>query len=104
MGNRLFVGNLSFQATEDDVRELFKEAGEVKDCHLVMDRETKRPRGFGFVEMDSPEAAASAITMFHGKDFQGRDLSVSEARPRNESGAPRSGGYNRNDGGNSGNR
>ena len=100
MGTRLFVGNLSFKATEDEVRELFKTAGEVKDCHLVLDRDTQRPRGFGFVEMTSQDEADKAIAQFNGKDFQGRDLSVSEARPRSEGGARGgsgggSGGWNR---------
>ena len=103
MGNRLFVGNLSFKATEDEVRELFKTAGEVKDCHLVMDRETQRPRGFGFVEMTTQAEATAAIEKLNGQDFQGRDLNVSEARPRAEGGAPRSGGssYGGGSGGNS---
>jgi RNA recognition motif-containing protein len=91
MGNRLFVGNLSFKATEDEVRELFKTAGEVKDCHLVMDRDTQRPRGFGFVEMATQAEATAAVDKLNGHDFQGRDLNVSEARPRAEGGAPRGG-------------
>jgi RNA recognition motif-containing protein len=86
MGTRLFVGNLSFKSTEDDVKALFGGAGVVKDCHLVTDRDTGRPRGFGFVEMSSQGETDTAITMFNGKDFQGRELSVSEARPRAEGG------------------
>ena len=101
----IYVSNLSFRINDEDLKQTFAEYGEVISAKVIADNYSGKSRGFGFVEMDSPEAAASAITMFHGKDFQGRDLSVSEARPRNESGAPRSGGYNRNDGGgNSGNR
>jgi RNA recognition motif-containing protein len=86
MGTRLFVGNLSFKATEDDVRALFEKAGEVKDCHLVLDRETQRLRGFGFVEMGSQDEATAAISQFNEQEFMGRQLNVSEARPRNEAG------------------
>lgn len=92
MGTRLFVGNLSFKSTEDDVRGLFQAAGEVKDCHLVTDRDTGRPRGFGFVEMTTQAEADKAVSMFNEKDFQGRALSVSEARPRNEGGGGGGGG------------
>ena len=84
MGTRLFVGNLPFKATEDDIRELFVTAGEVKDCHLVTDRETGRARGFGFVEMATQDEADKAISSFDGQDFQGRALNVSEARPKGE--------------------
>jgi cold-inducible RNA-binding protein len=84
MGARLFVGNLSFNATEGDVLELFKQAGNVVHCELVVDKFTNRSRGFAFVEMGSQEEANRAIEQFHGKDFQGRALTVNEARPREE--------------------
>ena len=84
MEKRLFVGNLSFTTTEGDLLDLFKQAGNVTSCGLVLDRTTKRSRGFAFVEMGTPEEAAKAIEMHHGKEFQGRALAVSEARPREE--------------------
>jgi len=88
MGARLFVGNLSFNATEGDVLDLFKQVGHVVQCELVVDKFTNRSRGFAFVEMGSQEEANRAIEQFHGKDFQGRALTVNEARPREER-APR---------------
>jgi len=84
MGARLFVGNLPFNATEGDVLELFKQAGNVAACELVVDKFTNRSRGFAFVEMATQEEANRAIAQFHGKDFQGRALTVNEARPREE--------------------
>jgi RNA recognition motif-containing protein len=84
MGARLFVGNLPFNATEGDVLDLFKQAGNVAACELVVDKFTNRSRGFAFVEMASQEEANKAIAQFHGKDFQGRSLTVNEARPRED--------------------
>ena len=81
MPKRIYVGNLPFSASDDEVRTLFQEFGEVTDVHLVTDRETGRPRGFGFVEMES-EAADAAINALNMRDFQGRNLNVNEARPR----------------------
>jgi RNA recognition motif-containing protein len=97
MGNRLFVGNLSFSTTEGDVLDLFKQAGNVTNCELVMDRATNRSRGFAFVEMSTPEEAAKAIEMHHGKEFQGRTLTVNEARPRQERPRNNYGGGHRGD-------
>lgn len=77
----IYLGNLPFSATEDDVRELFGQHGEVSSVSLVNDRETGRPRGFGFVEME-PEAADRAIDALDGSDFGGRSLRVNEARDR----------------------
>jgi RNA recognition motif-containing protein len=82
---KIYVGNLPFSATEDDVRELFAQHGTVHSVSLVNDRETGRPRGFGFVEMDDISAAIEAL---NGQDFGGRTLRVDEARPRE----PRGGG------------
>jgi RNA recognition motif-containing protein len=78
---RLYVGNLPFTATSDDVRALFEAYGTVHEVSLVNDRETGRPRGFGFVEMDE-DGARAAIEGLDNKDFQGRDLKVNEAREK----------------------
>jgi RNA recognition motif-containing protein len=78
---RLYVGNLPFDATTDDVRTAFEAFGTVHDVSLVSDRDTGRPRGFGFVEMD-PQSASAAIEGLNEKDFGGRDLTVNEARER----------------------
>lgn len=77
----IYVGNLSFTATEDEVRDLFGEYGNVQSVKLISDRETGRPRGFGFVEMDD-EAADSAIEALNGQDLGGRSLRINEARER----------------------
>ena len=80
MGKRIYCGNLSFQATEDDVRGLFSPHGEVTDVHVVMDRETGRSRGFAFVEM--ADGADEAIAALNGAQLGGRSLTVNEAKPR----------------------
>ncbi|MEM1250284.1 MAG: RNA-binding protein [Acidobacteriota bacterium] len=80
MAVRIYVGNLPYQATEDEIRELFSEHGAVDSVSLITDRETGRPRGFGFVEMST--GGEEAISVLHGKDFGGRTLTVNEARPR----------------------
>lgn len=90
MGTRLFVGNLPFSATEGDVLDLFKGAGEVVRCELIMDKMTNRSRGFAFVEMASQDEANKAVEEFNGKEFQGRAMTVNEARPRED--RPRGGG------------
>lgn len=79
---RLYVGNLPFSATTDEIRTAFEAFGTVHDVSLITDRETGRPRGFGFVEMDA-QAAMAAIEGLNNKDFGGRDLVVNEARERN---------------------
>lgn len=84
MATRLYVGNLPFSATEDEVRTMFGEFGTVETAELVMDRETGRPRGFGFVQMDS-EGAATAIKKLDGRDMGGRALNVNEAKERTTS-------------------
>ena len=78
----IYVGNLPFRVTEDEVASLFSEFGEVQRVHLVMDRETGRPRGFGFVEMASSDDAAAAIEALNGHEAEGRELKVNEAKPR----------------------
>ena len=91
---KLYVGNLPFTATEDDVRRLFEAHGEVHSVALITDRETGRPRGFGFVEME-PAGATKAIAALNETDLQGRTLSVSEARARAERGGGGGGGRER---------
>ncbi len=82
MGNRLYVGNLSFNTSAETLRECFSEVGEVTDVHIVSDRETGRSRGFGFVTMGSSEAAANAISQMDGATLDGRALRVNEAEER----------------------
>ncbi|MEM0895400.1 MAG: RNA-binding protein [Verrucomicrobiota bacterium] len=79
---KMYVGNLSFDTTQQDLEELFGEHGQVTDTHIPQDRETGRPRGFAFVTMDSKSAMISAIKAIDGKEFQGRVLKCNEARPR----------------------
>lgn len=79
---RIYVGNLPFSANEDDVRELFADHGDVNEVDLIMDRQSGRPRGFGFVEMPTEEAD-EAIQVLNGTSMDGRQLTVNEARPRN---------------------
>jgi RNA recognition motif-containing protein len=97
MSKRIYVGNLPFSATEADVRELFEAHGPVHSVSLVEDRDTGRPRGFGFVEMDDANADA-AISALDGQDMGGRPLKINEARPRERSGGGR-GGYGGGGGG-----
>jgi RNA recognition motif-containing protein len=84
MGNRLYVGNLSFNATETDLMDLFGQAGTVKDVALIQDRVTGKSRGFAFVTMTTDQEAANAISQLNGKSIEGRTISVNEARPREE--------------------
>ena len=99
MSTKLFVGNLSFRTTSEELRELFSQAGAVESASVIEDRDTGRSRGFGFVEMTNPDEAAAAIEQFNGKDFGGRNLTVNEARPREDRGGGGGGGYNRGGGG-----
>lgn len=89
---KLYVGNLSFQTSEDELRDLFSQHGDVASVSLVMDRETGRPRGFGFVEMPDDAQAQAAITAINGQSFMGRDLTVNEARPKTGGGGFGGGG------------
>ncbi|MFL6230212.1 MAG: RNA recognition motif domain-containing protein [Pyrinomonadaceae bacterium] len=92
MSIKLYVGNLSFQTSSDDLRDLFAQAGTVESANVVEDRDTGRSRGFGFVEMASKEEGEAAITQFNGKEFNGRNLTVNEARPREDRGGRGGGG------------
>jgi RNA recognition motif-containing protein len=97
MGQRLYVGNLPFTADEQEVRELFSQNGRtVTDVRLITDRDTGRPRGFGFVEMGSSEEADGAIRDLNGYEMGGRALTVNEARERTGGGGGRGGGGYRN--------
>jgi RNA recognition motif-containing protein len=91
MSNKLFVGNLSFNTTENDLQDAFAAHGTVTETNLMMDRATGRPRGFGFVTMSTTEEAQKAVEAMNGKSFDGRPLTVNVARPREE----RSGGGGR---------
>jgi RNA recognition motif-containing protein len=82
MGTRLYVGNLSYSITELDLRELFAPLGTVTDAKIITDRETGRPRGFGFIEMSTDEEAKKAIDELNGRDVQGRQVAVKEAEDR----------------------
>jgi cold-inducible RNA-binding protein len=97
MENKLYIGNLPYTATEDDVKNHFSQAGTVTSVALIKDRATGRAKGFGFVEMSTAEEAQKAITMFHGQDFMGRTVTVNIARPREE--RPRNFGDRRGGGG-----
>ena len=88
--NKLFVGNLSFNTTENDLQDTFAAHGTVLEAHLPTDRVSGRPRGFAFVTMSTPEEAQAAISALNGKDMDGRALTVNEAKPRED--RPRGGG------------
>ena len=92
MSTKLYVGNLSFRVSSDDLFEHFSQAGQVESANVVQDRETGRSRGFGFVEMASEDEANSAIAQFNGSEYDGRNLVVNEARPRENGGGGGGGG------------
>jgi RNA recognition motif-containing protein len=92
MGTKLYVGNLSFRTTSEELRAAFAAVGTVESASVIEDRDTGRSRGFAFVEMATAEEAAAAIEQFNGKDFGGRNLTVNEAKPRADRGG-RGGGY-----------
>ena len=101
MSTKLYVGNLSFRVTSDDLHAHFAQAGTVESAKIVEDRDTGRSRGFGFVEMSSKEEGEAAIAQFNGKEINGRALNVNEARPRENRGG---GGGGRGFGGGGGGR
>ncbi len=84
MSKKLYVGNLVYEASDDDLKELFSQAGNVVSANVIRFRDTGRSKGFGFVEMETEEEAQKAIDMFSEKDFKGRKMIVSEARPKRE--------------------
>ena len=88
MGKKLYVGNLAFSVTEGALNDLFSQHGQVETCQIIIDRDSGRSKGFGFVEMSTEEEAQGAISALGGHEFEGRALTVNEARPQ----APRSGG------------
>lgn len=102
MSMKLYVGNLAFQTSNHDLEELFAGMGTVESANIVEDRETGRSRGFGFVEMSSKEEGENAIAELNGKEFNGRSLTVNEAKPREDRGGNR-GGYGGGRGGYGGN-
>jgi cold-inducible RNA-binding protein len=108
MSMKLYVGNLTFQTSSEDLKHLFAQAGVVESASIVEDRDTGRSRGFGFVEMSSTEEGNAAIAQFNGKEVNGRSLNVNEAKPRENRGGfgggrgngnNRGGGFNRGGGG-----
>src|SRR5277367_6401405 len=102
MSNKLFVGNLSFDTTENDLQDAFAAHGTVVEANLMMDRATGRPRGFGFITMSTPEEAQKAIDALNGKELAGRALTVNIARPREERSGGGGGGGRREYGGGGG--
>lgn len=107
MAMKLYVGNLAFQTSSEDLQQLFAQAGTVESASVIEDRDTGRSRGFGFVEMGTKEEGEAAIAQFNGKEFNGRNLTVNEARPREDrgnrgGGGGRGGGYGGNRGGRGG--
>jgi RNA recognition motif-containing protein len=101
MGRKLYVGNLPFSANDESLNEIFSQAGNVQSAKIIIDRDTGRSKGFGFVEMSSDQEAADAIQRFNGADYGGRSMTVAEARPmtpredRGFGGGGRGGRHNR---------
>ena len=98
MAKKLYVGGLSYNTTDATLKDTFSAAGTVESATIIIDKMTNRSKGFGFVEMSSDEEAQKAIEMFNGKDIEGRNVTVNEARPM-ESRTPRQGGFRSNRGG-----
>lgn len=92
MSMKLYVGNLAFQTSSEDLQQLFSQAGTVESASVIEDRDTGRSRGFGFVEMSTKEEGAAAIQQFNGQELGGRALNVNEAKPREDRGGNRNGG------------
>ncbi len=92
MGRKLYVGNLAYSVTDSDLQQMFEAFGTVQSAQVIMDRDTGRSKGFGFVEMGSDQEAQAAITGLNGKDMNGRNLTVNEARPKTDGGGGGGGG------------
>jgi RNA recognition motif-containing protein len=92
VGKKLYVGNLSYNTSDSELQKMFEEYGTVQSAQVIMDRDTGRSKGFGFVEMGSDQEAQAAITGLNGKEAGGRSLTVNEAKPREDRGGGRSGG------------
>ena len=99
MAKKLYVGNLSYETTDNDLQNMFSPHGMVQSAQVIMDRDTGRSKGFGFVEMNNGDEAQAAITALNGHENNGRALTVNEARPREDRGGGRSGGGTRSGGG-----
>lgn len=100
MGKKLYVGNLAYSVRDSDLEDMFAAHGTVESAQVIMDRDTGRSKGFGFVEMSSDQEARAAISALNGKELEGRNLTVNEARPREEGGGGRGrGGYSGGGGG-----
>ncbi len=104
MGKKLYVGNLSYRMGDGELSQLFESFGTVQSAQVIMDRDTGRSKGFGFVEMGSDQEAQAAITGLNGKEIEGRALTVNEARPKTEGGGGRGGGGGGGYGGGGGRR
>ena len=102
MGRKLYVGNLGYSVTNGDLEKMFEPHGTVQSAQVIMDRDTGRSKGFGFVEMGSDQEAQAAITAMNGKDMDGRQLTVNEAKPREDRGGGGRGGYGGGRGGHGG--
>ena len=102
MGRRLYVGNLAYSVSDSDLQQMFEAHGTVQSAQVIMDRDTGRSKGFGFVEMGSDQEAQAAITALNGKEMEGRSLTVNEARPKTEGGGRGGGGYGGGRGGGGG--
>lgn len=96
MESKLYVGNLSYNVTEEQLRDLFSQAGTIKEIAMIMDRDTQRPKGFGFVEMTTQVEAQKAIEMFNEHELDGRRMTVNFARPKQDRGSRGGYGSNRN--------
>jgi RNA recognition motif-containing protein len=99
MGKKLYVGNLTYGVTNSDLEKMFETYGTVQSAQVIMDRETGRSKGFGFVEMGSDQEAQAAIAGLSGKEVEGRQLTVNEAKPREDRGGGGRGGYGGGGGG-----
>jgi len=104
MGKKLYVGNLGYGVTDSDLSKMFEAHGTVESAQIIMDRDTGRSKGFGFVEMKTDQEAQAAIAALNGKDSGGRQLTVNEAKPRTEGGRGGSGGRGGHGGGKGGGR